>query len=335
MTASPPIVLWMQSLSDQTRGRILRLVERAELTVVELCSIIQLPQSTVSRHLKVLADDGWLSSRRDGTSNFYRMTGDQLEASRRRLWHLVREQALNDNVMLQDDARLEQILVERRSRSQAFFSSAAGQWDRLRIELFGRRVDSWAMAAMLEPTSIVGDLGCGTGAISQTIAPWVQQVIGIDSSAAMLQAAKRRLKEPNNIDLRRGELTSMPVKDGELSIALMVLVLPYADQPQKVLAEAARATRDGGRLVIVDMQSHQRAEYREDLGHTWLGFTRDQMADWLMLSGWSLQRYVELPPDPEAKGPGLFAITAMKIAKTESNPSELKDNESEEVARQS
>ena len=312
MTAPPPIVLWMQSLSDQTRGRLLRLVERAELTVVELCSIVQLPQSTVSRHLKVLADDGWLTSRRDGTSNLYRMSGDQLEASRQHLWHLVRDQAVNDSVTVQDDSRLEQVLDDRRSRSQAFFSSAAGQWDRLRTELFGRRVDSWAMAAMLEPTAIVGDLGCGTGSIAQTIAPWVQRVIGVDSSDAMLQAANQRLKEPNNVELRRGELTAMPVKNGELSIALMVLVLPYAEQPTKILLEAARATRDGGRLVIIDMQSHERAEYREELGHTWLGFSRDQMEDWLSSSGWNMQRYFEVPPDSEAKGPGVFALTAIK-----------------------
>jgi hypothetical protein len=63
------------------------------------------------------------------------------------------------------------------------------------------------------------------------------------------------------------------------------------------------------------MQSHDRAEYREDLGHTWLGFTREQIEDWLAPAGWDLQRYVELPPDPEAKGPGLFAITATKTSK--------------------
>ncbi|MFN9917395.1 MAG: ArsR/SmtB family transcription factor, partial [Pirellulaceae bacterium] len=114
MSSAPPIVLWMQSLSDQTRGRLLRLVERAELTVVELCTILQLPQSTVSRHLKVLIDDGWLSSRRDGTSNFYRMSSEPFEASRRRLWNLVREQAISEAVINQDDARLEQILQDRR-----------------------------------------------------------------------------------------------------------------------------------------------------------------------------------------------------------------------------
>lgn len=313
MSVAPPIVLWMQSLSDQTRGRLLRLVERVELTVVELCAILQLPQSTVSRHLKVLVDDGWLSSRRDGTSNFYRMTSDHLEAGRRRLWNLVREQAVNETIINQDDTRLEQILAERRSRSQAFFSSAAGQWDRMRVELFGRRVDSWAIAAMLDPTAVVGDLGCGTGSMSQTISPWVKKVIGVDSSAAMLQSAKRRLKEHDNIDLRRGELSAMPVADGELSIALMVLVLPYAEEPESLLREAARATRIGGRLVIVDMQSHGRSDYRDELGHVWLGFDRDQMLRFLKHGGWDEPRYVELPPDPEAKGPNLFALTATRI----------------------
>jgi ubiquinone/menaquinone biosynthesis C-methylase UbiE/DNA-binding transcriptional ArsR family regulator len=312
MSSAPPIVLWMQSLSDQTRGRLLRLVERAELTVVELCTILQLPQSTVSRHLKVLIDDGWLSSRRDGTSNFYRMSSEPFEASRRRLWNLVREQAISEAVINQDDARLEQILQDRRSRSQAFFSSAAGQWDRMRDELYGRRLDTWAMAAMLEPNAIVGDLGCGTGSMAGWLSPWVKKVIGVDSSAAMLQAARRRLKELTNVELRRGELDALPVADEELTHALMVLVLPYVENPEAVLRQAARSTCRGGRLVLVDMQLHQRSAYREELGHLWLGFDRDQLQLWLSQAGWRQHRYLELPPEAEAKGPNLFALTAFR-----------------------
>ncbi len=312
MTSPPPIVLWMQSLSDQTRGRLLRLVGRSELTVVELCSVLQLPQSTVSRHLKVLVDDGWLVSRKDGTSNLYKMAGDKLEAGRRRLWNLVRDQAISESMIAEDDSRLEQVIADRRSKSQAFFSSAAGQWDRMKIELFGRRVDASTMAAMLPPSQIVGDLGCGTGAISQLMAPWVDRVIGVDSSAAMLQSAKRRLKERDNVDLRRGELTAMPIGDGELTTALMVLVLPYTESPLAVFKEAARATRQGGRLIVVDVRSHDRQEYREELGHTWLGFERSQMTGWLVEAGWKVDKYVDLPPDPEAKGPGLFALNAVR-----------------------
>ena len=118
------MIQWMQSLSDVTRTRLLRLVERNELTVVELCSILRLPQSTVSRHLKLLGDDGWVHSRRDGTSNLYRMRMTELPQAQRRLWQLVREQSVEESVCEKDDARLEQVLAERRSRSEAFFSTS-------------------------------------------------------------------------------------------------------------------------------------------------------------------------------------------------------------------
>jgi len=66
-----PILDHMTALSDPTRCRMLLLLERHELTVSELCSVLQLPQSTVSRHLKVLGDAEWVTSRRDGTSRYY------------------------------------------------------------------------------------------------------------------------------------------------------------------------------------------------------------------------------------------------------------------------
>src|SRR3981189_1988309 len=69
----PEILLgWMGALGDPTRLRLLRLLEQHELGVAELCDVVQLPQSSVSRHLKVLADEGGLRSRRQGTVHLYR-----------------------------------------------------------------------------------------------------------------------------------------------------------------------------------------------------------------------------------------------------------------------
>ena len=50
----------MAALGDAIRSRVLLALERQELTVSELCAVLQLPQSTVSRHLKTLADAGWV-----------------------------------------------------------------------------------------------------------------------------------------------------------------------------------------------------------------------------------------------------------------------------------
>ncbi|HUI25420.1 MAG TPA: metalloregulator ArsR/SmtB family transcription factor, partial [Candidatus Kryptonia bacterium] len=145
---APEIIGWMNALADVTRARTLRLVEQQELTVADLCAVLQLPQSTVSRHLKLLADDGWVAVRPEGTSRLYRMDGDDLDPAARRLWQLIREQTAQTRGAALDDRRLATVVTARQTRSQAFFSSAAGQWDRLRRELFGEHLDAVALAGL-------------------------------------------------------------------------------------------------------------------------------------------------------------------------------------------
>src|SRR5580765_1029979 len=195
MNAGAPAILdHLSALSDATRSRVLLLLDRHELTVSELCGITQLPQSTVSRHLKALADAGWIAARAEGTSNLYTMTRDDLDPSARRLWLLVREQVGSTPAATQDQRRLQSALSERRTKSQEFFSSSAGQWDRVRDELFGDRFHLLSLAALADPRSVVGDLGCGTGQVSAALAPFVARVVAVDESPAMLQAAKKRLQ---------------------------------------------------------------------------------------------------------------------------------------------
>src|SRR5688500_4043700 len=101
----------MSALSDPTRCRMLLLLERQELTVSEICAILQMPQSSVSRHLKTLADDDWVVSRRDGTSRFYSMALDDLDQGAKRLWPLIREQVAATSAAGQDDRRLRGVLT--------------------------------------------------------------------------------------------------------------------------------------------------------------------------------------------------------------------------------
>ena len=312
MSSNTSMIAWMQSLSEPTRSRILRVLERSELSVAELCSVLQLPQSTVSRHLKVLVDEGWASGRREGTSNWYRMNSSDMPTHQKKLWGVAKNFCLPESISDQDDARLEQVLDGRRSKTQSFFSSAAGRWDRLRSELFGSRLDAWAIAAALNRSAIVGDLGCGTGTISQTLAPWVHRVIAVDASAAMIQSARKRLKDVENVEILKGELTTLPIDDRTLDIAMMGLVLPYLAEPERVFREAARASRVDGRLIVLDMLAHDRVEYREDLGHMWLGFSETQITDWMASAGWSLEKFVTLPLEPEVKGTPVFVATAVR-----------------------
>ena len=308
---APAILDHLASLADTTRSRILLLLDRRELPVSQLCAVMQLPQSTVSRHLKALADAGWVTARAEGTSNVYTMTRE-LDAAARRLWLIVREQVGDTPAAVEDQRRLQASLSERRARSQEFFSSSAGQWDRVRDELFGDRFHLAALGALAHPDCTVGDLGCGTGPVSAALAPFVARVIAVDASAAMLQAARKRLQHLDNIDLRRGELEALPIDDGRLDLATIMLVLHHVPAPAEAIGEVARVLKPGGRLVVVDMLPHDRDVYRQQMGHVWLGFSEDHTREMLAEAGFDAVRIVPLAPESRAKGPGLFAATAVK-----------------------
>ena len=309
---APAILDHLASLADTTRSRILLLLDRHELSVSELCAIMQLPQSTVSRHLKALTDGGWIAARAEGTSNVYTMTREELDASARKLWLLVREQVGPASAAAQDQRRLQTVLADRRTQSQEFFSSAAGQWDRMRNEMFGDRFHLAALAGFMHPEWTVADLGCGTGEISAAIAPFVRRVVAIDGSIAMLNAAKKRLQSFDNVDLRRGDLEALPMGHAIVDAATAMLVLHHVAEPSKALAEAARVLKPGGRIVIVDMLPHDRENYRQQMGHVWLGFSEGQVRQMMADAKFENVRIVPLPPEADAKGPALFVATGEK-----------------------
>ncbi len=307
-----PILEHMAAVGDAVRCRLLVLLERRELTVSELCAVLQLPQSTISRHLKTLADDEWVASRRDGTSRFYVMNPDDLADEARGLWTVVRSQFAGSPTARQDQNRLKGILGRRRTRSRKFFSSAAGQWDKLRADLFGEDFHLSALLGLMDSSWVVGDLGCGTGQMTATLAPFVREVIGVDGSAEMLEAARSRLRGLDNVTLRQGELDSLPIEDESLDAAVLMLVLHYVPEPARALAEAARVIRPDGRLLVVDMMPHDREEYQHRMGHVWLGFSEKQITQYLNAGGFGGLTVKPLPPSSTAKGPDLFAAVARR-----------------------
>jgi ubiquinone/menaquinone biosynthesis C-methylase UbiE len=310
--AAASILDHMVALADPIRCRMLLALEQHELTVSELCGVLQLPQSTVSRHLKTLADDGWVVSRRDGTSRYYSMALEELDGGARRLWPLIREQIAGTSGADQDQRRLKSVLARRRTKSEEFFSSASGRWDRLRDELFGSTFHLHALLALLDPALTAGDLGCGTGQLTALLAPHVSRVIAVDASTDMLKEARARLKGRASVEFRLGHLESLPIEDQQLDVAVMMLVLHHVPDPARALADCARVLKPGGRALVVDMLPHDRVEYQQQMGHVWLGFPERQTRKMLTLAGFSEVRIDTLPVDPVAKGPALFVAVAKK-----------------------
>ncbi|HSG49707.1 MAG TPA: metalloregulator ArsR/SmtB family transcription factor, partial [Longimicrobiales bacterium] len=202
-TTAPQILDHLSALGDETRVRLLVLLEGGEFTVSELCAVLQSPQPTVSRHLKTLADDGWVQSRTQGRNRHYRLAAELGEAHRE-LWRVVRTHRGDGGAYAADAERARQVMADRRRRSAEFFASSAERWDHLRRDLFGARAEIIPLVGFLDPRWVVGDLGTGTGGLAATLAPFVARVVGVDRSDAMLRAASRRLEEVPNVELRSG-----------------------------------------------------------------------------------------------------------------------------------
>ena len=314
-TTAPPapagVLGRLSSLADETRTRILLQLEGSELTVSELCQVIQLPQSTVSRHLRILSQDGWLTVRSEGTRRHYRVA-PSLDPGAQRLWSAVREDLARTSAAREDRIRARSVLEARAERSRAFFSTQAGRWDLLRRDLFGGRADLQLLPGLVDPDEDVGDLGCGTGQMARLLAPFCRTLAAIDRSEEMLDLARERLRGFDNVRVERGELETLPLDDGTLDVVMISLVLHYVVDPARAFGEAYRVLRPGGRILVLDMHRHDRTAFREEMGHIWLGFSRDELGTWLEEAGFEAPRIVDLPPDPEAEGPPLFTLRARR-----------------------
>ncbi len=299
------------ALGDETRIRLLLVLDQGEMNVGELGRVLQLPLSSVSRHLKTLAEAGWVRFRSEGTARVFRLA-TATEMSDPAIWTAVRALSSVTPAVREDRERAEVVLAERHERARAFFRSEAGHWDDVRTRLFGARLDLVPLTGLLAGAD-VADLGCGTGGLIQGIAPLAASVAGVDREPEMLAAAKTRLASHEHVTLHQGELEALPLARASVDVAFLVLVLHLVATPPRVLAETARILRPGGRLILLDLRPHDRPEYRESMGHVWAGFEPEVLEAWLDESGFGRISTYPLPPDPEASGPLLFLTSAVRL----------------------
>jgi ArsR family transcriptional regulator len=291
-------------LAEPTRARLLYVLEDEELAVGELVQALQLPQSTVSRHLKALKDAGWIRRRAEGSAGWFRMV-DPLDGTAAALWAVVRPRHEASAQATEDRERRQAVLEARRVDSTTFFGRMHEQWDALRTELFGESFILPALLGLLSDPGTIVELGCGTGPNLTALAPVATRIIGVDREARMLDAARQRTEEFANIELREGWLEDLPLQTGEANMALCILVLHHVPDLRAAFDEMARVVAPGGRIAITDMRTHERTAYRDTMGHAHLGFDAPTVQAHLP-AALSLARWTDLPADPASQGPGLF-----------------------------
>ena len=279
-----------KALSDPTRLRLLNILNETELNVNEIVSIVDMIQSGVSRHLKILLESGLLSSRKQGSFIYYSANHTN---ENRTLIEYVCSRAGNEEVCILDLERARQSILIRKNRSRRFFSTVAPQWDRLKKEVLGSLDLNRLLKDNIRGAAVVADLGCGTGEmlalLNRSKAEGREgKLIGVDSSPEMLEQAKIRLPSARSIDLRLGELENLPMRDREVDGVILSMVLFHLFEPRKAIAEVFRVLKPGGLFLLADFERHDHEEIRKIIGGAWLGFPRDQVESWLGESGFDL-----------------------------------------------
>jgi ubiquinone/menaquinone biosynthesis C-methylase UbiE len=274
-------LVYFKALADETRLRLLSLLSRREFNVAELMEILDMGQSRISRHLRVLADSGLVRARKDGLWTFY--TVAQEEAGRRFLGAVG--YLLAGEPFGADRERAAEVTAAGRRRKRRFFDALAEDWEEMKRSIIGSLDLGREISASLPACRAAADLGCGTGDLLPLLAQRAEKVIGVDSSPRMLALARQRFAAAGSAgpELRLGELEHLPLRDGEVDYAVISMVLHHLPDPPAGLAEACRVCRRG--LILVELDRHRDESLRRRFGDYWLGFTRPQLETWLPAAG--------------------------------------------------
>jgi ArsR family transcriptional regulator len=266
----------LRVLGDPVRLRLLRALSREALNVSELTAVLGLAQSGVSRHLGLLRQAGLVVEDRRGSFVVHRLAPDASTSPHAPLWRwLNAEFARTGPDTRADDARIEEV---RRLRKESFREHGGSSERRQLVP--GRSWAAWSRAlGLLLPAVDVADLGCGEGYLTIEAARWARRVIAVDRSGAVLARAKAMAerRKVRNIIWKRGLLERLPLDDESVDVAMFSQALHHADPPETALAEARRALRPGGRVIVLDLREHDEAWVRPTLGDKWLGFSEGRL----------------------------------------------------------
>lgn len=282
-----------KALSDKTRLRLLYILDKYELNVNEIVMVVEMIQSGVSRHLKILVESGLLHSRREGSYTYYSAPEDSLV---RPLIDFV-DRNIKANEHSQKDIRKAREMIRiRQNNTKRFFKGVAHRWDHLKKEFFGAFDLNRVLVEKMTFSGSVADLGCGTGELIERIAERasLDQIIGVDSSPEMLEQARMKLAG-TGAHLRLGELEHLPVRNREMETAVMNMVLHHIPQPILPIAEAFRILKPGGLFLLSDFEKHDNKRVNKSMGGAWLGFEKEKIEAWLVQAGFSLDTVDSYP----------------------------------------
>lgn len=286
------LIHYFKALADTTRLRIFNILTNHELNVNEIMEVMGMGQSRISRHLKILNESNLLTLRQDGLWSFYTARKDTLT---NQFVSLLKQSTGTDTELNKDHLRAQQVLKERQNKSKRFFNRIASDWDRLKKDILGDVNITKLICDKAPPCKAAVDLGCGTGELLSSLKEKADSVIGVDSSPKMLDIARKRLKDiKEGFELRLGEMEHLPLRDEEVDLAVINMVLHHMPSPAVGIEEVHRILKPYGVVILVDFDKHQNESLRNTYGDRWLGFKKKEIEKWLLDAGFKTVESVQI-----------------------------------------
>ncbi len=290
----------MKAAAESSRLRILLLLSHGDLTVSDLTEIMNQSQPRVSRHLKLLLEAALIERYQEGSWAYFRLS--DMEGARQFVIGLVGRVDTGDPQIERDLERLAAVKQRRRDRAAEYFRANAASWDEIRnLHAPDRNVEGKLLEmAGDRPIQFMLDLGTGTGRLLEIFSAHYRRAVGIDLSREMLAVARSNLDQAGitNAQVRHGDVYGPPVDRDTADLVTIHQVLHFLDEPALAIREAARVLRPGGRLVIVDFAPHNHEFLRSEHAHVRLGFSDNQMNEWLSDAGLEMVETAEIG-DPD------------------------------------
>ena len=270
------------------------------MNVSDLTNILGQSQPRVSRHLKLLCNSGLLDRFHEGSKVFYRLADDSGEEGRiaERIIDLC---PTDDRQTIQDRELLDSLKLKRAEEAEAYFRANADEWDKLRsLHVDESEVERALLEHFPERIGDLLDIGTGTGRMLQLFADRVDRGVGVDTSQDMLAVARANLGTLGirNCHVRLGDMYRLEMQDTAFDGVIIHQVLHYADDPARVILEAARVLRTDGILIVVDFFPHKLEVLRKEHAHRRLGFTDNEISNWFKRAGLMTKSVTELEGDP-------------------------------------
>lgn len=291
-TPLTPLANLLKAAGDPLRLEILRVLSQDSYGVLELCRIFSIKQSGMSHHLKVLANAGLLSSRREANSIFYRrayLSPDHpFAALQQQLFASLDALPIAEHLR----APIRELQQERSLAAQAFFSENADKFRAQQDLIASYPVYAEQMTQLLNNTplrdkKLALEVGPGEGEFLTILSQQFNQVVALDNAANMLDKAKHFARDNNlrNIEFILGDTQSLPVHKVLADCILVNMVLHHTPSPADIFQDLSSALAPGGALLICDLCRHEQDWARDACGDLWQGFDPQDFSRWAKAAG--------------------------------------------------